>query len=696
MRQGRSFNPDEFAIHLEQVVANKGTDDYRDPAKFFLRNVFTRALKEHAGMVMQRLSGVTQNAAPVLTLVTQFGGGKTHTLATLYHLATSGRAAEAYSGVKDLLDSAGLSECPKAKVAAFVGNAWDPRAGRETPWLDIASQLAGPEGIAALGPAAQQSAPGTEALGRLFEVAGGQVLILCDEVLNFCNRHRNLADGFYAFLQNLTVAMTGTTHSAAVISLPRSQVEMTDWDMQWQDKITKVVRRVAKDLIANDEGEISEVVRRRLFEDLGPEKHRRQVATIYADWCFERRNQLPSEWTAVDSASTGAQAREFLRGRFETCFPFHPATLSVFQRKWQALPQYQQTRGTLAMLAQWVSWAFAKQHREQTVEPLLTLGSAPLHVMGFRGAVLGQVGESRLSTAIETDIAGPMARARALDADTKGPLKDIHRRVATAIFFESSGGQRERIAHLPELRFALGGPAVDTTSIDSAAWNLEAKAFFIRKVSNDGFRIHHQPTLKKVVNDRKASLDFEKDVRPLMRKIVREQFEKDTPVRIEPFPANSADIDNSPRLQVVVADPELEWAATGATRDMIRDWTQKRGESSRDYPAALVWCVKKPGKELREKAELVLAWRRVQKEVQEGTLGADVQAADFKGVPASVRDAEDELDEETWASYRFVVIADSSVSDGLHVIDLGIRSRQQRGNAGRPNSCRSEIREPVE
>jgi hypothetical protein len=45
---------------------------------------------------------------------------------------------------------------------------------------------------------------------------------------------------------------------------------------------------VAKDLIANDEGEISEVVRRRLFETLGPEKHRRQVATIYADWCFER------------------------------------------------------------------------------------------------------------------------------------------------------------------------------------------------------------------------------------------------------------------------------------------------------------------------------------------------------------------------------------------------------------------------
>ena len=48
---------------------------------------------------------------------------------------------------------------------------------------------------------------------------------------------------------------------------------MTEWDQEWQDRISKVVRRVAKDLIVNDEAEISDVVRRRLFEDLGPETH---------------------------------------------------------------------------------------------------------------------------------------------------------------------------------------------------------------------------------------------------------------------------------------------------------------------------------------------------------------------------------------------------------------------------------------
>ena len=35
VREGRSFNPDEFAIALEQVVAKTAPEDYRDPAQFW-------------------------------------------------------------------------------------------------------------------------------------------------------------------------------------------------------------------------------------------------------------------------------------------------------------------------------------------------------------------------------------------------------------------------------------------------------------------------------------------------------------------------------------------------------------------------------------------------------------------------------------------------------------------------------------
>ena len=141
VREGRSFNPDEFAIALEQVVAGTAPKDYRDPIEFFKRTCFTRALREHAGMVLKRLAGKTENTAPVLTLITQFGGGKTHTLATLYHIAKSGRTLYKNSDTSDMLSRAELPAVENVKVAVFVGNAWDPREGRETPWIDVARQV---------------------------------------------------------------------------------------------------------------------------------------------------------------------------------------------------------------------------------------------------------------------------------------------------------------------------------------------------------------------------------------------------------------------------------------------------------------------------------------------------------------------------------------------------------------------------
>ena len=162
----------------------------------------------------------------------------------------------------------------------------------------------------------------------------------------------------------------------------------------------------------NDESEISEVVRRRLFENLGSPRTHQRVAKAYAEWCFERSNRLPAEWTTVDTATNEARAKESLQRRFEACYPFHPATLSVFQRKWSALPQFQKTRGALAMLAQWISSASSEQFKQARNEPLITLGSAPLHVPSFRETVLAQLGERRLTTAIDADLAGQSARAK--------------------------------------------------------------------------------------------------------------------------------------------------------------------------------------------------------------------------------------------------------------------------------------------
>src|SRR4030043_329626 len=536
VREGRSFNPDEFAIALEQVVAGTAPEDYRDPEKFFSRTFFTQALCEHTGMVFRRLSGKTENTAPILALVTQFGGGKTHTLTALYHLVRNRYKVGKNEEISKLVKEAGVSQIPEARVAVFVGNAWDPAPGAETPWVDIARQLAGDAGVAALGPEAKTKVPGTNNLRKLIEAAGGCVLRLCDEVLNFLSRHRDQAEPFRDFLGNLVRTLTGTTGCAAVVSPAQSKTDMSDWDLRWQDIVVKEVHRVAKNLISNDEAEISEVVRRRLFEDLGNERMQKNVAKSFADWCFERGAQFPPDGTAGDTATTEIKARDYLQKRFDACYPFHPSTLSVFQRKWQILPQYQQTRGTLAMLAQWISIAYPEGYKKARREPLITLGSAPMDVPAFRGVVLSQLGEPRLVPAIDADISGPQSHARAMDADTKGPLKDIHCRVASTILFESSGGQVEKLAHLPELRFALGEPEVDTTSIDNAAYALESKAFFISRIGSDGFKIYHKATIRKAVNDRRASLDEDAEIKTKMKSLVKKEFERGGSIPLVPFP----------------------------------------------------------------------------------------------------------------------------------------------------------------
>src|SRR4030066_2465497 len=112
-------------------------------------------------------------------------------------------------------------------------------------------------------------------------------------------------------------------------------------------------------------------------------------------------------------------------------------------------------------------------------------------------------------------------------------------------------------------------------------------------------------------------------------------------------------------------------AGAGSLRQQIAEWTKQHGKSPRLYPGSLIWCLKKPGRDFREKVELWLAWRRVFSEVTEGTLGADFDRADRADIQSKVKDAEDDAKDEVWGAYRFAVILDSQAADGLKPIDLG-------------------------
>ena len=109
----------------------------------------------------------------------------------------------------------------------------------------------------------------------------------------------------------------------------------------------------------------------------------------------------------------------------------------------------------------------------------------------------------------------------------------------------------------------------------------------------------------------------------------------------------------------------------GTVAGRIAEWTRDRGRSPRLYPASLIWCAKKPGRELQDAVELWLAWRRVQREVEEGVLGAEFDRADRAGVLTEVKTAEAAAKDEVWSGYRFVILSDAKAASGLKVIDLG-------------------------
>ena len=281
--------------------------------------------------------------------------------------------------------------------------------------------------------------------------------------------------------------------------------------------------------------------------------------------------------------------------------------------------------------------------------------------------------QTRLNSA-KAKVSWPQAHARALDADARGALRDIHRRTGTAILFESSGGQVDKVAHLPELWFALAEPEIDTTTVDDAAAALEAAGFYVRSVGTDG--LPHPPPghPEKVVSDRRASLDEETEVRPAVHKLVEAEFARRATLPLVPFPGTAMDIPDTPRLSLVVCDPETEWTDGGIAVERIAEWTRKRGNSDRLHPASLVWCVRKPARQLLDSVELWLAWQRVAAEVAQGVLGADFDRADRAGVSARVRDSEEAARDEVWASYRFVVLSDNSAETSVKVIDLGTRA----------------------
>ncbi len=668
LRDGKPLDASEFAVHLDQIMDGRAQADYQDPKRFFERTYLTKNLAELAAEVVRRLSGITVESSPIFNMTTQFGGGKTHALALLYHLAHHGPKAKAWPGVNRLLEKAGVETVPKAAIGVFVGTEFDSLTGRggddgtplrKTPWGEIAWQLGGADGFTLVAEHEEKKvAPAGDVIRRMLP-KGKPCLILLDELMNYVSRNRKsgLSSQLYDFLQSLSETARGEQNVVLAVSIPASELEMNAEDQADYSRFKKLLDRLGKPVIMAAESETSEIIRRRLFEWGGIPDEGRKTVSEYADWMVEHRSQIPT-WFPVDTA----------RDAFAATYPFHPTVLSVFERKWQALPRFQQTRGILRLLAHWVSRTYQDGFKGAHKDPLITLGTAPMDDSLFRAALFEQLGESKLEAAVTTDITGKKGSfAVRMDKEAGEDIKKarLHQKVATAIFFESNGGQSQDTATLPEIRLAVGEPDTDLGNVDTVLETLSASCFFMTGEGNK-YKFSFKPNLNRLLADRRANIKG-KDIEQRVRQEVQKVFAAGAKVERVYFPEKSSQISDRPALTLIVAPPD--WAIADDRKQVLQKieaFTKEYGTSSRTFKSALIWCVAESATPLQDEARKVLAWEAIDDESEELKLDETQQ----KQLAENLKKAQRDLRESVWRTYKNVVLLGKD--NTLKVIDLGL------------------------
>ena len=486
---------------------------------------------------------------------------------------------------------------------------------------------------------------------------GRPSLILMDELLTYVSRNRKsgLSTQIYDFLQSLSETVRGENNVVLVASIPASDYEIMQENQSDYSRFKKLLDRLGKAVVMSAEAETSEIIRRRLFDWGGLPPEGRKIAADYADWVLEHRDQVP-KWFPVDNA----------REAIEATYPFHPMVLSVFERKWQALQRFQQTRGILRLLALWVSAAYQEGFKGAHKDPLIGLGTAPLEDSLVRTAVFEQLGEQKLEGAVTTDICGKKeSHAIRLDAEAVDTIKKarLHRKVATVVFFESNGGQaKEGEATVPEIRLAAAEPGLDVGNVETALEALAESCYFMR-VERNKYRFGLSPNLNKLLADRRANIEPPK-IEERIRAEILKVFEKQPGVETVPFPEKSSQLPDRPVLSLAVLLPDTSMSDK-KTLGLIEGMIREHGSSGRTFKSALLFAVADDDAALRDEARKLLAWQAIRDE-EEDKLDATQKAQ----LAENLKKAQRDLKECVWRTYKNVALLGKD--NKVRVVDLGL------------------------
>jgi predicted AAA+ superfamily ATPase len=486
-----------FAADFGQLVSGTSPRVYGNAQQFFRNTHPAEQLKRIVEAVFARLNA-PEEAGATIRLSTGFGGGKTHTLMALWHLA---RSITDFSLGTELLPAAGR---PSAVTVAGIdaGQAGVPnfatRDGHRIKSLAgaIAFDLKGQHGLDALGEADTiGGSPNESEIRSLFP--DGPVLILIDELVVYMAQLNAEQQGnLMGFVKRLMSVVQARPQTALVVTDPAAQpayaAQASVLAKQFQGalKLDNIYGRSMSDFDPiKQEG--AKVIARRLFESIDPTAAQSASAS-YADLyrhASETPNLLPKEAADPEYAK-----------RLVECYPFHPRLLDTAQDRLGALSEFNKSRGVLRLFARIVRDVW---ERNEDVE-LVTAGDIDWTSARIQADLLDRLDRQNFRAAVSADVDG---HAGELDGDAE---RGVHRRVASAVLLESIPLEPNSALNKPELTLATLRPNEAGHEPSEAMDNL-MKVCWHTYVTDDGqaYQFRYHPNVNKQIEERMATVKLD-------------------------------------------------------------------------------------------------------------------------------------------------------------------------------------------
>jgi len=673
-----TFQEAEFAADLSKVVAGTAPAEYQDPTTFFERTYITEGMELLLTSVARRLSG--RGGDPVVQLQTAFGGGKTHAMLAVYHMALGEKPVKSMPGVSALLDKAGISDLTRGRVAVLDGNNLSASQPRKrgavtinTLWGEIAWQLGGEEGFRLLEQSDRDgTSPGKEILATIFEKFA-PCIVLMDETVAYVRqfeRGKSYAGGTFesnmSFLQALTEAAGHVKSAMVLASLPESDLEVGgERGKEALKKIEHLFHRVEAiwKPVAPEEG--FEIVRRRLFTELKDEKARDVVCRAFAELYIEEQS-YPSE----------AREGRYL-DRLKKAYPIHPEVFDRLYEDWATLENFQRTRGVLRLMAMIVHHLWKGENADYMIMP----GSLPLYESDVRNELIRYLPQG-WEPVLDRDVDGPRARPTALD--TENPLLgsvQAARRVARTIFLgsaPSSSGQRIRGIGAEHIRLGCCQPEQQVGRFNDALRYLTDQLHFLYS-GKDQYWYDTQTNLRREAEDRMSRFNRSEDLVPEIGKRLRSGLRGRTFDGIHVFTAHG-DVPDDTQVRLVVLSPTVThgWhqegsAATKAAMEVVKN----RGQQPRLNQNRLIFLAADADavSPLYDQAKRFLAWQSIVNEKE--ALNLDQHR--IREATQNRNESEDRLKGSIAETFKWVLAPAQDADKKGGISD--IRWEEQRVNA---------------